>query len=650
MSGYKIEFEQTPFQYKSPNEIPFNEEKRRIVGKEVDTLLEKGAIIRSEHEPNEFISTIFVVPKPNGKFRPVINLRFLNEFVRYEHFKQETFKVVLDLVQEQDFFTSIDLQDAYFSVPIDEDDQKYLKFSFEDELYKFVCLPFGLSSAPKLFTKILKPVYAWFRFHGIRCSYYIDDSLNLNQSKDLCQTNSNTIMEVLKSLGFPINQKKSILEPTQRIVFFGFVLDSVLFMVFLTEEKVEKILRSARELLTQKMVVVRSVASFIGRVVNAFFAVLEAPMYYRSLERDKIRGLGKDYNFDNFVELSSESREELVWWVENVAEKNGKRIRPVKVSFNVFTDASELGWGCYISETKQHANGRWNLEEKNYHINFLELLAVFYTLKTFFTRSRGIHIEIHSDNVGCVSYIRDMGGMASVVMDRLARQIWEWCTDRNIFLSSVHVPGLLNVNADFHSRNFSDSTEWMLKKEVFSRLCKHFFLPDIDLFASRLNKQIDKFISWFPEPGCHTSDAFSVAWKEFNPYIFPPFSMIGKVLNKVIEDEVDQALLVFPFWKSQAWYPLLLSTMISFPVRLPRHKDLLVLAHNEMRHPLKKLNMTAAVVSGRACRVEEFRQELQRSSCQRGNPAPGSSMAWHGESGVFGVVGETLITFNRLKV
>ena len=75
-------------------------------------LLKKGAIVESVSEPDEFISTIFIVPKPNGKFRPVINLRYLNEFVHYDHFKQETFKVVLDLLQKNDFLTSVDLQDA----------------------------------------------------------------------------------------------------------------------------------------------------------------------------------------------------------------------------------------------------------------------------------------------------------------------------------------------------------------------------------------------------------------------------------------------------------------------------------------------------------------------------------------------------------
>ena len=199
--------------------IPFSGDQFLLVDNEVQELLSKGAIVPSESECGEFISTLFIVPKKNGKFRPVINLRYLNQFVHYDHFKQETFKVVLNLIQENDFFTSIDLNDAYFSVPINKNYQKYLKFSWRGVLYKFVCLLFGLKSSPYVFTKILKPVYAWVRQQNIRCCYYIDDSLNMNADKLACINSTNTRIETLLDLGYTINLKKSELIPTQRIFF-----------------------------------------------------------------------------------------------------------------------------------------------------------------------------------------------------------------------------------------------------------------------------------------------------------------------------------------------------------------------------------------------------------------------------------------------
>lgn len=651
MSGYQIEFDKPPIQFRIPREIPFQEEQRLIIDNEVKVLLEKGAIVQSKHEAGEFISTIFIVPKPNGKFRPVINLRYLNEFVHYEHFKQETFKVVLDLVQEGDFFTSIDLQDAYFSIPICESFQKFLKFSWRGQLYKFTCLPFGISSAPRLFTKILKPVYSWFRYQGFRCSYYIDDSLNMNKLREVCQLNTMTMMEVLKSLGFTISDKKSVVVPTQRITFFGFILDSVRFMVFLPEDKVQKISKFATELLQKKIVKVRQLASFIGCIINAFHAILEAPMQYRCLERDKIKGLGSNRDFENFVDLSLDSVKQLNWWIENVHLRNGKRIRPKEVSLHVCTDASQIGWGGLLQENGIRANGRWNNSEAVLPINCLELLAVYYSLQSLFRDSRDVHIQVLSDNVSAVAYVNDMGGMTSVPMDNIAKDIWTWCLQKDIYLSAVYLPGTYNVEADYLSRHFSDTTEWMLKSTIFERITRQFFRPDIDLFASRLNARLDSFMSWFPEPGAKGFDAFSISWKGLVPYLFPPFNLVGKVINKVLSDEVDQAILVFPFWKSQAWFPLVLANIISFPVRLPRHQDLLTLPHNGQCHPLAKaLDLVAVIVSANHSRVKDFQRKLGDVSCHHGEEEHVNSMGWHGENGIFGVCKAVKIPFRPLKL
>ena len=85
-------------------------------------------------------------------------MKYLNYFVSYEHFKQETFKTVLELVQENDYFTIIDMQDAYFSVSVEIYFHRYLKFTWNGKLYAFVCVQFGLSLASRLFTKLLKPI------------------------------------------------------------------------------------------------------------------------------------------------------------------------------------------------------------------------------------------------------------------------------------------------------------------------------------------------------------------------------------------------------------------------------------------------------------------------------------------------------------
>jgi len=81
----------------------------------------------------------------------------LNKFVAYHHFKMESLKHVISMIRPNCFMASVDLKDAYYSVPIHQDHEKYLKFEWKGQLYQFTCLPNGLACAPRLFTKLLKP-------------------------------------------------------------------------------------------------------------------------------------------------------------------------------------------------------------------------------------------------------------------------------------------------------------------------------------------------------------------------------------------------------------------------------------------------------------------------------------------------------------
>ena len=189
------------------SEINFPDDEAKLIDLEIQKLLEKGVIHKVQPIEGQFISNIFVVPKKDGSLRPVINLKKLNTFVKYQHFKQENLAFALDIIQKNDYLTSIDLTDAYFSISINSEYTKFLRFYWRGILYEFKVLCFGLASAPRVFTKVLKPVYALFRQHGIRCIYYIDDSLVMNQDYSECLLNTNFIVKKLDSLSYGINYK-----------------------------------------------------------------------------------------------------------------------------------------------------------------------------------------------------------------------------------------------------------------------------------------------------------------------------------------------------------------------------------------------------------------------------------------------------------
>ena len=190
----------------------------------------------------------------------------------------------------------------------------------------------------------------------------------------------------------------------------------------------------------------------------------------------------------------------------------------------------------------------------------------------------------------------------------------------------------------------------MIKEDIFERLCKQCFLPDIDLFASRLNRQLETFVTWFPEPGATFVNAFSRSWEEFCPYVFPPFNLVGKVINKIVHDKVDRALIVFPYWPSMSWFPLVLESLCALPIRLPRHRNILTMAHDGREHPMaKRITMVGAVVSGNPLKVKEFHQKLQSLLPVRGPRVHVSSINLHGKNGVFGMKSGLKIHFQLLK-
>ena len=173
VGGYQLDLLRTPHQYQVPNMIKSTRENSSLVTLEVTGLLSKGAIVETQLTPHSFVSQIFLVEKKDGGERPVINLKGLNQFVRVEHFKIEGLHLLPDLLQSGDWMVKMDLKDAYLQVPINPCHQPLLSFQWEEKYYMFTCLPFGLSAAPRVFTKLLKPVVGLLRQVGCCLIIYV---------------------------------------------------------------------------------------------------------------------------------------------------------------------------------------------------------------------------------------------------------------------------------------------------------------------------------------------------------------------------------------------------------------------------------------------------------------------------------------------
>ena len=148
-----IEFDRIPVQIIEPKPVRYNDSEVQLIDEEIQKLRRKGAVTEARPCHGQFVSNISLRAKKDGSMRPIINLKALNKFVTYHHFKMETLEFAVTLIRPNCYLASIDLKDAYFTIPIAQEHRKFLRFQWRDKLCKFTCLCFGLTSAPRIFTR-----------------------------------------------------------------------------------------------------------------------------------------------------------------------------------------------------------------------------------------------------------------------------------------------------------------------------------------------------------------------------------------------------------------------------------------------------------------------------------------------------------------
>ena len=414
--GYKIEFLESPHQTYIPS-MHASEEERDLIDQEVLSLHQKTCHPQGSKtqwsRPEPVHKPLIHCSQKGGGHRPVINLKDLNQFVEYQHFKMEGVPMLKDLLRRNDFLTKIDLKDAYLTVPIWIHHQKFLRFIWRDTLWEFACLPFGLASAPRTFSKLLKPVVAQLRKMGIRLIIYLDDMLIMAESRDLTIEHTTIAVNLLSSLGFVLNEGKSILVPTQELEFLGFLVNSVRMSLYLPRDKVKSIKRECQSLLNNPSVSIRTLSRLLGKLSSSIQAVFPAPLHYRFLLTAKTMALKKTQSYESTLLLNQAAQEELLWWRDHIAAWNGRFLLRKKDDLLIETDASNLGWGACCHGVR--TGGIWSHRGRLQHINCLELMAGGFAIKSFCKNRASIQVRLLMDNTTAIAYINRMGGSSPVL-------------------------------------------------------------------------------------------------------------------------------------------------------------------------------------------------------------------------------------------
>ena len=429
----------------------------------------------------------------------------------------------------------------------------------------------------------------------------IDDFFLINETYHGCIETVNVTVNLFDNLGFVIHPTKSVFVPTQRLIFLGFLIDSVQMRVYLTSEKIVKIKAHIQLVLNyDSQVTIESIARILGLFVSSFPAVQYGPLHYHYLEMDKIEALRVHKgNYNSMMSISPKGKEDLQWWYNSI-ETSFCTSHPLPIDIVLYSDASLNGWGAALLNTS--TGGQWSHLESLNHINFLESYAAYFALKSFRVVLSNKHVNIMIDNTAAVGIINNMGTCHNSQCNDITIKIWEFCVQNTSWLTAAHLPGSTNVVADMESRKHSTKhTEWMLNPTVLHHALKELnCMPVIDLFASRLNKQVNSYCSFRPDPDARFIDALSISWSNGKFYCFPPFSCILRTIQKIKQDQA-KGILVAPDWPTQSWYPLLQPLLLQKPIYIQPSTTILSLPSSPGAiHPLhKKLRLLICLSSGK---------------------------------------------------
>ena len=583
-----------------PSRVPPSKEAEETLDQEIRLLWEKGAVELASPSPG-FYGRIFVVPKGSGGFRPVLDLSALNRFLEPKPFRMETPASIRDSIHKGDWATTLDLRDAYFHVSIHPRDRKFLRFSWKEKVFQFKVLPFGLSLAPWVFTRVTRELAISLRSKGIRVHMYLDDWLTLAQSSPLCRDHTQQVVTTASDLGFSPHWEKSSLDPSQEFVFLGMSFNTKTFKVSPTEDRIARFIALRDFLLLAEVASARRLHSLLGQMESMAPLLPLGHLHKREFQRQLSGRWNQSLDsWDALIPLQDWIAVALTQWMNVNWLRSGVSISQPSPDVELYTDASSVGWGAHVAHLT--AAGTWPLEDKRRHINALELEAVILAVQAFSSFLQGKVVLLCTDNTTVAAYVNKQGGTRVPYLSKRTEFLLLLCQDQNFQLRARHVPGKLNIIADFLSRPHCVlHTEWTLARRVLQPVWQTWHRPMVDLFATKFNNILDLYVSPVPDPEAWAVDALSIPWKGFQGYAFPPIPILGKVIKKA---RLDQAslILICPYWPAQPWFPDLLQLTHVPPLALQVSKKALVQPRSGIPHGNPStLNLHAWLLCGETC-------------------------------------------------
>ncbi|KAM7182065.1 uncharacterized protein RBU57_000616 [Macrochelys suwanniensis] len=455
---YSIHFRSTPPSHPPSPSLFRDPSHKQLLIQEVQALLALGAVeeVPQEFRGKGFYSRYFLVPKAKGGLRPILDLRNLNKYIVNLKFCMVSLATIIPSLDPGHWYAALDMKDAYFHISIALPHRRFLRFVVHKTHYQFIALPFGLCTAPRVFTKCMAVVAAFLCRHHIHVFPYLDDWLIRGRSRQQVQAHMRMVTDTFNCLGIMLNVSKSVLLPTQSIEFIGAVLDANKAQAFLPEARRLALVDIITNLRMFPTTTARQCFKLLGHMASCTYVVQHARLCLRPLQAwlASVYRPGRD-SLDMVLTVPNPMLDSLRWWLNPWMVGAGVPFQSPQPTLTLVTDASALGWGAHLGHLTMQ--GMWQHHEITLHVNIKELRAIHLACQAFLPRLRDHCVEVLTDNTTAMFYLNKQGGARSSPLSQEALLLWELCLAHSISLQASYLPGVQNVLADSLRRRMVNS-------------------------------------------------------------------------------------------------------------------------------------------------------------------------------------------------
>ena len=552
--GHKLQFDKLPQSKKFKNNSSAFKN-HNFVESEIANLLHSKRVLEVEKAPF-VVNPLTVAENPDGSLRLILDLRYVNEHLVNEYVRYDDWRVFGEYLEKDAWCFKFDLKSGYHHFDIHADYYQYLGFSWVidgiERFFVFTVLVFGLSSAARIFTKMLRPLSTYFRNLGIKIAFYLDDGAGAAKTELLAEQDSRVVLDTLNKAGLMVNYEKSVWDPVQRMTWLGITVDTITGIYSITDKRINKCISHLNSILMCPLVSARKLAKVVGCLVSMHF-VFGDIVSLRTRAMNSVIASLPTWDTKVNIKNCTLTTNEIYFWLENITKLNSRdmyKIEPV-YDYVVHSDASDNAVGVIVNDIKCHRN--LNNKEKEQSSTARELMAVLHGLDNLKTLFHAKSILWNVDNYAATFIVRK--GSSKQHLQDVAIRLHEICMADSILLNVQWIPREFNCTADLLSK-YIDIDNWEVTDRVFESLNDMWGPFTIDRFANARNTKVARFNSRFFELGSLGVDAFQFDWGGENNYIVPPVSMISRAINKCVRDRA-RGMLITPLWKSADFWPLL---------------------------------------------------------------------------------------------